>query len=86
MVHIINLAAQQILSHLDVIPAKDNENKTNISMSTKSISMAFSPAWNIIQKIQGSNKLWNCFKAQTSAAKLPSLKLILDMRVQHVLC
>lgn len=48
MAHIINHTAQQILSHLKVVPSEDEDHETNISVSMKSIPIAFTRARNII--------------------------------------
>jgi len=88
MAHIINLAAQQILSHLDVAPTEHTvyaEEEGDNSTGFTTIAKAFSYARKIISKIRASNKLWESFEAQTLAAKLPSLKLILDMRIRYIL-
>lgn len=62
MAHVINLAAQQILSHLNVVPSEDDNDETNTSGSMKSIPIAFTRARNIIRKIRGQISCGNVLK------------------------
>lgn len=83
--HVINLAVQELLSHLRVTPNDmDSGVSTNNQTSTDLIPKVFTKARYIIGKIRASNLLWESFEAQALAAKLPSLKLILDMPVRFV--
>jgi len=57
---------------------------TEPNTGTTSIAKAFSNTRRIISKIRSSNKLWESFEAQTIAAKLPSLKPMVDIRVRYI--
>ena len=82
MAHIINLCAQQFLSHLYIMAGdKDNDGSAQAIKVENRIPNIFWQARKIISKIRASNLLWESFEGQTSAAKLPPLKLFLDMRV-----
>lgn len=81
MAHIINLAVQELLSHLRVSPT-DQVDQEIVSSSVGYIPKVFSQARSIIAKIRASNLLWESFEAQSAVAKLPPLKLILDMPVR----
>jgi len=85
MAHIINLAVQDILSHLRITPTEEEDSETSEDDSSpvQRIPKAFWRARRIIAKIRASNLLWESFEAQSSAAKLPTLKLILDMPVRY---
>ena len=87
MAHIINLAVQVLLSHLKITPqeatnlyAEAGDGPVNLNQ----IPAVFWRARCIIGKIRASNRLWESFGAQTSAAKLPELRLILDMPVRYI--
>lgn len=84
MAHIINLAVQELLSHLRVSPVEgvDHTSSENTWRSINQIPKVFGQARSIIAKIRASNLLWESFEVQSAVAKLPALKLILDMPVR----
>ena len=82
MAHVINLSVQVLLSHLKVTPTDKEVDTIKTSESLNRIPAVFWRARQIISKIRASNRLWESFEAQSSVAKLPALKLILDMPVR----
>lgn len=86
MAHVINLAVQELLSHLRVTASEHYDNlSVNQQTGIDRIPQVFAKARRIISKIRASNLLWESFEAQTLAAKLPALKLVLDMPVRYVI-
>ena len=88
MAHIINWAVQELLSHLRVTASDIQSNNTSTSStitlrpSIDPIFQVFGKARAIIRKVHASNLLWESFEAQSKAAKLPPLKLMLDMPIR----
>ena len=78
MAHVINLGAQKLLDNLKAT-ATDNETMDENSIAPPDISGVLWRVRRIVIKVRALNLIW---EAQVSAAKLPSLHLILDMRVR----
>ena len=88
MAHVINLAVQELLSHLRVTASEQYQDQSHAfqqQTAIERIPQVFAKARRIISKIRASNLLWESFEAQTLAAKLPALKLVLDMPVRYVI-
>ena len=86
MAHIINLSVQTLLSYLHIQVSADTkglgDSTKDTSNKDKTYSILFWKVRQIITTIRASNLLWESFESQTLAAKLPVLRLIIDMRVR----
>lgn len=85
MAHIINLAAQKLLSHLTVLADEDETSallNDGSTLPTAEIPHVFACVRSIIRKIRQSPLLKEKLEFQVRHYGLPSVNLVLDMRVR----